>query len=250
MPPKAPSTPRDALARFVNHDLTDAQLMRALAEHAGWIAPAARDGQTVALRLIDVADAGSPAQRALCLFSDEGTLADARNAAPDVFGGDVLGGLTGWRVWAELGPHVQAVHVDPFSTESMRFGPDRLDGLREWAGALRVEEALATVGETGGELGVIRDFERYYVVLLEGTHLALAPDVRRRRFGAVFTATDALEAFLRRSRAADAQPLCLAGAELFAMLQSMPLDGIVFNSAGPGPARAFSLDFTRAAAGT
>lgn len=241
--------PKDAIARYLHEDLTDAQLMRALAAHDGWIAPAARDGDSVALRLVNMARDGAVARPTLCLFSDEAALALALAAAPGAFGGDALRALSGWRVWAELGPQVRAVSVNPFSPDGLHFGPERLDGLREWAEALGVEAALATAGETGDGLDVIRDFGRYYVVMLEGTHLALAPDARRRRFGAVFTATDALGAFLRRSRAADAQPLCLPGGALFAMLQTMSLDGIVFNSAGPGPARAFSLDFTRVVAG-
>ncbi len=81
-----------------------------------------------------------------------------------------------------------------------------------------------------------------------GPNLMLAPDARGRTLAAVFTAEDALEAYLKEMGAngkRGLEPLTIAGPRLFDLLPRISLDGFVFNCCGPVSPRAFAAAFAR-----
>mmetsp|Transcript_25371 Transcript_25371/g.51551 ORF Transcript_25371/g.51551 Transcript_25371/m.51551 type:complete len:223 (+) Transcript_25371:111-779(+) len=107
---------------------------------------------------------------------------------------------------------------------------------------IRVVENILSRLHRGEELSLsapcarLRDFDSYWVVQ-QGSMLALAPDVHRRRLAAAFTAEDGLQQFVAaRDAVRDEQLIAarLSGVELFGRLAEAELDGVVFNPAGPG----------------
>jgi ABC-type enterobactin transport system permease subunit len=100
----------------------------------------------------------------------------------------------------------------------------------------------------------VRDYQAYVLAVVrhEGRpRLLMAPDQKGRVLAAVFTASDAFEAFgpdaKARSGGDEVQEMRLDGRRLFTVLQAMQLDGIVFNCAGPVAPVAFAAAFAKIA---
>ncbi|MBL8309886.1 MAG: hypothetical protein JNL19_05640 [Burkholderiales bacterium] len=85
--------------------------------------------------------------------------------------------------------------------------------------------------------------EGYWLVLRDGEPMLAPDDERARRLAAVFTSTEARDAFLRDEHIAPADVSLrrLDGRALFATLRERSYVGVVFNCAGPDPPLAFIM---------
>ena len=107
-------------------------------------------------------------------------------------------------------------------------------------GILGLPSGNSDGGQEEHPLSLLREHDGYHLLMratADGhSQLVLAPDARGRQLAAVFTAEDCLQAFMDRVLT-QVKPLplslMLSGQELFERLVAMPLQGIVFNCAGP-----------------
>jgi hypothetical protein len=123
--------------------------------------------------------------------------------------------------------------------------------ILQWAAMIHLDDALESllampVPDTD-LLGRLRSFPNYRIVLTDigdGPRLGLAPDGQERQLAAVFTGQAPTEAYLGwiDTYTAMKQPPKVfrqSGEKLFPELAALPVQGVVFNPKGPGPARAF-----------
>jgi hypothetical protein len=233
-------SPREAIDLFVAQRLNGMYLPRIFGAWRSWIVPGEEDAGQLFLRPVTLGDA----EPELWLFSDADAVAAAR-AQP---GAESLAGslinASGTVIFAALTDNIARVKVNPFTGADLYYTRAQFPRLREWADIVEVERALADVIRTGTGLDIIRNFSGYYVAVnregLQG--LALVPDDKGRRLAAVFTARDALEAYLDEYGAPDTLPLGMTGAQLFTALPRMPLDGFIVNPEGPA-AYGFAMAF-------
>lgn len=233
-------SPREAIELFVSQRLNGMYLPRIFAAWRSWIVPAEEDPTLLSLRPIVLGDA----EPELWLFSD----ADALAAAQAQPGAESLAGslitASGAAIFAALTDNLASVKLNPFTGADVYYTRAQFPRLREWAQIVGVERALAAVLRTGEGLDIIRNFSGYFVAVnregLQG--LALVPDDKGRRLAAVFTARDALEAYLDEYGSPDSLPLGMTGAQLFTALRRMPLDGFIVNPEGPA-AYGFAMAF-------
>ncbi|MCS7060958.1 MAG: hypothetical protein RMN25_07300 [Anaerolineae bacterium] len=223
-------------------------LLRLFLDHAGWHVPATRDegGQVALLQLKD--NAG---RRYLFLCTDRRAYeACLRTVGAATLGEHVIT-VAGVELFANLPETLDFVRINPWSPPELHYRGDQIPALRQWARAVQIERTLATPCP---DLSLIKQFDAFYIVVQQleegGRALTLAPDKRGRKLAAVFTAPDTLEAFLRdrRDGGLKFEPLVVkvSGALLFDDLQHAPIDGIVFNCAGPVSPRLFVAQFAKA----
>ncbi len=239
---------RQAIQHALDGALSSHALLRRLIDHDGWHVPAGKDeaGRVFFLRVKD-----QTGRRTLFLCTDKRAYDDCVARVGQAALGSHYVTAAGVDVFASLPAEIDVIGINDYSPPELRYTGAQAPALRQWAAAVRVERALATPSP---DLGLVRRFDAYYVVMrqLSGdAHaLTLAPDKRGRRLAAIFTAPDTVEAFLRDQGDGGIQfdPVTeqMRGEELFAALQTMPVDGIIFNCVGPVPPRAFVPAFARA----
>ncbi len=249
---------RLAVREWQEQAITGTHLMRQLVSFEHWHLLVARAGAAdpkedeQPVRLLYSEDAEGISR--LYLFSDEEaytTFLQATGQASRAH--DVL--ITNG-VWVFTLPLEQfdMVEIDPASPWQIGYQREQFPALRAMAEAVAVEQALTALqhGEARPEtLQQVRDYEHYLlpVFAAEGDRyaLALAPDPQGRALAAVFTAPDAFEAFVEAlAMMLDNEELLqleVPGPVLFAQLAQTSLDGLVFNSFGPGQPVAFALPF-------
>lgn len=239
---------RDSIQQTLSGQLGGQALLRRFLAHDDWHAPAGRDDEgRMFLQVLRDKDhrrylficTGRPAYDDLIARVGEATL-----------GGHYVT-LPGVDLFAGLPADVDIVGVNAYSPPELHYTGGQVTMLNRWARAVEVEQTLA---QPAPDLGLVRRFASYYVVLqmLPGGERAitLAPDRRGRKLAAVFTAPDTLDAFLndRRDGGLKFEPAAaaLSGEQLFGDLRDMPIDGIIFNCAGPAPPRTFVPAFAGA----
>ena len=104
--------------------------------------------------------------------------------------------------------------------------------LQELGQAVLVEEILAGTSQRANQHELLREYAGYRV-FWQGQQPLLAPDPQGRRLVAVFTAEDTFEAFRAQQNAWNTPHTKLDGGSLFGQLRAAPVDGVVFNCAGP-----------------
>ncbi len=233
---------RTAVHEHLSGSLPGATLFRCLVEHNDWHIPArtGEDGEPTLVNFID--ESGG---RWLKLFTD----AAAVELWFEKEGGAVADQClvtAGYSIFGVLEDELAGIEINPQSAEAIHYVTEHIPVLKHWARAVRIEQALSTVDIEDTPLGLLKDYDAYVLVLRktgdESAQLVLAPDEQGRSLAAVFTAEDSLEAFFETVLAdADFEPVPVrvGGEQLFAQLNALPLDGIVFNCSGPGQPRAF-----------
>ena len=224
-------SPREAIDLFRAERLNAMYLLRVFAAWEEWHVPGDEaDGQLV-LRPI----AGRDEAPQLLMFSDEAAVAAARAHADTQNLGEPLITASGDAIFAALSDDFATIQINPFAGADLYYAREQFPRLREWGQIATVERALADVLRTGSGLDTIRNFDGYFIAVnREGLqNIALVPDDFGRRLAAIFTARDALEAYLDENGGPDTQPFGMTGKQLFTALSKIPLDGIVFNPAGP-----------------
>lgn len=147
---------------------------------------------------------------------------------------------------------IAEIVIDPFTPTEIVYATEHFARLQEMAKAVKVEEALANLRfqpETADEMiPIVRDYANYILPVHRvdgGMVLAMAPDSQGRDLAAVFTSTEAYDAFEPAWKEGypdkDLLLFNLSGAALFAQLVQMNLDGIVFNCKGPVRPIAFAV---------
>lgn len=235
---------RRAIAGFYDKTLSGPALMRALATST-WQVPGrpAPPGESTFKRI-----PLNPGEAHLCLFSDAEALRAARlESGDDAFGRDFVE-APGAAVFAQAEADVHYVQLNPHSEQALHFKPEQFEMLRRWSEILGMERLIDEVVHKPHGYGRLKGFEGYTVLLRQEngrTRIAMAPDTKGRALVAVFTAPDAVDAFITQHGAQAGEPLLIGGADLFERFAAMPIDGFVFNCAGPLPPRAFARQFAR-----
>ncbi|MCW3100680.1 MAG: hypothetical protein JWL77_6298 [Chthonomonadaceae bacterium] len=139
---------------------------------------------------------------------------------------------------------ISEIVIDPYTPTEIVYTQEQFARLREMANAVQVEDALTNLRyqpETADAMiPLVRDYPRYLLAVNRvsgGMVLAMAPDSQGRELAAVFTSTEAFDAFYPEGKHGypdgDLLILTLSGIELFSQLGKMNLDGMVFNCKGP-----------------
>ncbi|MFQ3582977.1 MAG: SseB family protein [Chloracidobacterium sp.] len=236
--PDARTAVREHLAGRITH----ATLFRSLMTHVDWHVPVhtSPEGEAVVLTFVDAAG-----ERWIKVFTDlsaveawvaqEGKELDGQCLVTD--GANLFGALD-----AELA----GVEINPGLPEGVHYQRQHIPLLQQWARIIELESALETIDAGETPIGLLRDYDAYVLVLkrtgADSAQLVLAPDADDRMLAAVFTAEDTLAAFFDQVLAsADFEPIPVRvnGEQLFTQLQTLPLDGLVFNCSGPTQPRAF-----------
>lgn len=215
-------------------------LLRALMEHPTWLVARNADGSFTARADED----GNPW---LTLFHSPD--AEAEYTAATGHSLTHRGIIAGYAAAIGLTDGMAGVDFDPESPVALHLPASEFDTLHAWARAIQLERVLADPSEVDDPFVLYHAFERYYVVVADygdGERVVMAPDPKGRTLFAVFTALDAVQAFLRdRGATVGTNPrvLTFSGAKLFGSLAQRELDGIVFNCAGPTRPKAFQTGF-------
>ena len=131
----------------------------------------------------------------------------------------------------------------------LELSAEEIEDLRGWVGVAVVEALLQRLHD-GEDLQVsspfsrLREFSGYYILCTQAQNdimlkMALVPEPNScRKLVAAFTAQDALQRFVlsqQKELTSEYISVRLSGVELFTRLLSNdePLDGVVFNPAGP-----------------
>jgi hypothetical protein len=232
----------NALEAYQRGTLSLAALARAVVGHPSWHLPtrAASSDDTAAVALVP----GPGGQWWLCAFTSAGALESFRATRRD----SVPGGVTvfsGARLAEHLPLAAQGVGIDPGSAHAVTLGPPAPALLREMGEAVQVEAVLAGRSDEPDQFDRLRRY-RGYRVAWQGSSLVLAPDSRGRRLVAVFTSEDTLAAYAERHGPPSPPAQKVDGTSLFELLRRAPVDGIVFNCAGPIPPKAVAQAFSAA----
>lgn len=239
---------RESLGRIKAGEVPDGAVYRRWMGHEWWVAGVSEGGEPQ-LKVLRFASG----ERGLYLFTDREALEVGRRAiraseeGPGLLGDGFLS-AEGLGVFRVLDGGLSWVEVNPHTPEALRLGREELLNLRRWTGIARLEALLEDPSREEAPFEVMRRFP-WYMVALEGEgadvrDLLLAPDVGGRRLAAIFSAQDALDAFVEGLGGrldARAGQATLTGEELFVSLKAMKLDGLVFNCFGPTRPRAFGV---------
>lgn len=145
---------------------------------------------------------------------------------------------------------VDKLWIDCFSAHDVWYGPEHYGRLRDYVNALAVEEALAGLrhgAAADDAIELVRNHPTYFLPVAEvdgARRLLMAPDQSGRKLGALFTSDDTFDAFepdgAAQAKGARIEQVQTDGRGLFGLLQTMQLDGFVFNCAGPVKPVAFA----------
>lgn len=233
---------RTAVREHLAGNLPGSILFRCLTEHENWHIPAraGAEGEPALVNFVD-----QTGGRWLKLFTD----AEAVEHWFEKEGADVADQClvtNGANLFSALEDDLAGIEINPQSEFAIHYVTEHIPVLKHWSRAVQLEQALETVDVDETPLGLLKNYDAYVLVLRktgdESAQLVLAPDEQGRSLAAVFTAEDALEAFFESVLAeADFEPIPVrvGGEQLFAQLNALPLDGIVFNCSGPAHPRAF-----------
>ena len=238
---------REAIQQTLDGKLSGPALLRRFMTHDDWRVPVHVDaeGKQFPVYIKDTDD-----QRFALYFTDEQGYQDGCAAIGAELMGERVLRLAGRTLFLNLGDDADIISINWNSPPQIFFKKAQVPSLRRWAQAVNVEHTLMSPTP---DLSLLKHFDAFYIVLQkipEGFALVLAPDAHDRKLAAVFTAEDALEAFLKDERIGkfEFEPVTrtVPGQQLFEDLQDMPLDGIAFNCAGPVPQRRFAAALANA----
>lgn len=144
---------------------------------------------------------------------------------------------------------LQGIALDIGTEHTMPIYQKQFEYLGQWSNALAVEKIIAELKfkDTSEHLKAVAKFPRYFLPVTQAKdnmQIILTPDADNRQLAAVFTAQDAGELFIAEAKEGLGEAVSLqecSGSNLFNALQSMPLDGLVFNPSGPTTPVAFGI---------
>ncbi len=249
---------KEAITKWRAGSTATPALMRRLVSFDAWLCPVSQD--SVAEMLATNAASRLSYSRndkgvtRLYVFSDSDAVTEFRSGVGEQEEWHLLQTKGTWFFQLPL-TEIDFIVLDPGSDTEWAYAKEQFGALAKVAQAIEIERVLAAL-RTGtalsGTVQQVADYEHYLLAAIkrtEGHSLALAPDSRGRRLAAIFTAQDAFDAFCAeqgpQQDAGALVPLELPGVQLFAQLQRMQLDGIVFNCSGPTQPVAFAPAFSQ-----
>ena len=159
--------------------------------------------------------------------------------------------MSGHFVFSQLNDDLAGININPNTTRGLHYLADQIPTLVRMAEGLILDEILHGKMELPDAFDRFKRFSSYLVptrMIEDRRQMMLAPDDKGRKLGAVFTTTDAADAFIKdveQSLEFTPSMRTFDGATLFDALSQMPLDGIVFNCKGPGTPRAVAIQFAQ-----
>lgn len=236
-----PLSPAQAIAAYRESAANADALLRAIARHRAWYIGAEPLGSSLRA-VVAREDDGT---RTLRVYSSETAHAEASRAGDSAAAAYAM---PGWHLLAMLSAvPVDRVAFDPGSAQSVHYNADQFELLSGWAATAAVEQAVDdpdSIADPFAALGRYSGWTLLQETIDELPALVMAPDADGRRLAAVFTSHDVAEAFRVKFRDHLAQTVEFAvrdGADLFAWLGSLPIDGFVINPGGLLEPRAFAL---------
>jgi hypothetical protein len=247
-----------AIEDFKAQRINGAQLMRRLIAHRTWQVPiSAQAAQAVladpTLSRIQYSRDEEGITR-LYLFSNN----DAWNTFREITaskGEQYFISTAGEWVFQLPFDEINTLVIDAGTMHEIGYSKEQFSRLHELAEAVEIERLLSALRfgtASSGDALRVAQFPRFLLAVLkseEGVHLCHAPDKRERQLAAIFTDEDAFELAHEELAATYHQGqvmmMRLTGAQLFEALKPLPLDGIVFNFAGPTQPIAFAPAFSQ-----
>ncbi len=214
---------------------------RELVQHPGWHLPSrvAEDG-SLGLWMFP----GSAGEWWVCAFSSKQAM-DAYAQANQLSIGDNFFVTAGASLARNIPGGARGVGLDLASPHGLAIYAQDLPLMAEFGQAVQVEEILLGTSKRDNQFELLRNYPGYRFCW-QGSQLMMAPDTKGRRLAAVFTAEDTYQTFRARHGPSVPPPTKVDGKTLFGQLRIAPIDGIVFNCAGPVPAKAVAHAFSAA----
>ena len=218
-------------------------VMRSLASHEGWLAPAllfVKSGETelVLDRLVLLGTETRMPPGELWVFTNQSAAERAQAAGAQL--GPYAADITGTQLFDKFSPHIQLVRVNPYSPDEQgwQFRPGSYELAKLWGRVIALEESFKNTDSL--DLKAIARFEAFtlfngptgYVVTLPNQGGMENP-------AAVFTAPDCADAFwaqLTEEQRTGMERIYADGMTLIKKLPAQGIDGMYLNACGPGHA--------------
>jgi hypothetical protein len=237
------SEPVRVLTEYSQKRVGANEVMRALAGHKGWLAPAlmfARaEGQDLFLdRMVLFGAETRLPPGELWVFTDRA--AAERAQAAGALLGPYAADIAGTELFDKIDPQCQIVRVNPYSPveQGWQFLPGSYELAQLWAQVVALEEGFKNRGDSFYEA-----VARFRAFLLfngpSGYVITLPNQGGMKNPAAVFTAPDCADAFLARLTEEQRRGLERVAADGMTLLKKLPLqqiDGLLINAFGPVPA--------------
>lgn len=243
--------------------LTGTQLMRSLASHPHWMIPLseAAAAETLATNEVSrIAYYRDPkGVNRLMLWSSRETFdlyAKRAELKQEIHYLDAPGTWVFQLPLRNVLDGIEQIWIDPLNEHDILYDKEQFEPLRDFAAAVAVERDLAALRADTAKEGTVvrvREYESYLVAFARkptgAESLFLAPDSQGRKLAAVFTHSDAFDAFLPQAMACsvgeEVIPMRFDGAALFTFLAKIQLTGMVFNCSGPVAPVAFAAGLSK-----
>jgi hypothetical protein len=220
------------------------EVMRALAGHKGWLAPALMfvqaEGQDLFLDspvvLFGTETHLPPGE--LWVFTDRAVAERAQAAGAQL--GLYAADIAGTELFGKIDPGFQIVRVNPYSPaeQGWQFLQGSFEVAQLWAQVVALEEGFKN--RDGLDYGTIARFPAFILFNgPSGSVITLPNQGGMRNPAAVFTAPDCADAFLARLTDEQRRGFERIAADGMTLLKKLPLqqiDGMLLNAFGPGPA--------------
>jgi hypothetical protein len=243
--------------------LTGTQLMRTLVSHAHWIIPLSEAAAAETLARNEVPRIeyyrDPKGVNRLMLWSSRETFDLYSKRAPLNKDQHILDTAGTWVFRMPLRTPLDGIDViwiDPLNEHDIYYEKEQFQSLHDFAAAVAIENDLAALRAGTAKDGTVirvREYPGYLVAVARKPNgdqsLMLAPDRQGRRLAAVFTHTDAFDAFFpeakARSDGEEVRGLRFDGQALFTFLAKFELTGMVFNCSGPAMPVAFGAALSK-----
>ena len=232
-----------ALIKLKNEEISIHECFRALAQYEHWVVGASeQDGE-----LFPVLNEG-PDGHWLLVFSSVTAFQNYLKARKLETPPPYISIKGEWLFRNANPEQIQGIALDIGTEHTMPIYSAQFDLLQQWSQTLAVEYIIAALKKESKPelLKALAGYPQFYLPVISddnGDQIILTPDSENRQLAAIFTSEDAGALFLNQAEEDLEGTLQLqecSGSNLFSSLQSMPLDGLVFNPAGPIQPQAFS----------
>ena len=232
-----------ALIKLKNEEISIHECFRALAQFEHWIVGASEQNG----ELYPVLNEG-PDGHWLLVFSSVVAFQNYLKARKVETAPPYISIKGEWLFRNANSEQLQGIALDIGTEHTMPIYSAQFEHLQQWSQTLAVEYIIAALKKESKPdlLKALAGYPRFFLPVVNsenGNQIILTPDADNRQLAAIFTSEDAGDLFLKQAEADLEGSLQLqecSGSNLFSSLQSMPLDGLVFNPAGPIQPHAFS----------
>jgi len=249
----------ELIVQWRNKQINGSNLMRALVSHKTWSIPVS---EAAAVEMLAKTNEGTRIQynrdaegtNRVMLFSSSDTLNQYRKNS-GIEGSMHFMTTTGTWVFRMPLEGIDQIWIDPLTADDIFYDREQFDRLHRMADAVEVEEAITGLRQgtpPENALQIVKKYQNYWVpvgVRGDAMRLVMAPDDKGRSLAAVFTYEDTCGAFLPMAQAHETsgrvEERVLAGPALYSILNTMPIDGMVFNCNGPVAPVAFAKGFAQ-----